>query len=187
MRICIHSAPSKTNRASISLLPNRIGKHTSKTRPTRSAPNFPWQISTIAACAPRTRSRLCRWLRRRHAARREADFYPQQRSWQASERIFTIIQAQGLSKESLHRAYRAWIARYPDESSLYGRFLQFLVSEKEYSAAGQLIADYRKQFPQRPDLPREGESHGRVPARLEFEKGYRSTSRAFSRSGTRSW
>ncbi len=76
---------------------------------------------------------------------------PQQRSWQAFERIFGVIQAQGLAKDdsiAQYRAqYRAWIARYPQEQSLYVRFLQYLVAQKEYAAAGQLIADYRKQFP----------------------------------------
>jgi predicted Zn-dependent protease len=71
----------------------------------------------------------------------------QQRSWQAFERIFGVIQTQGLPKDVSLAQYRAWIARYPDESSLYVRFLQFLVAQKEYPAAGQLIADYRKQFP----------------------------------------
>ena len=71
----------------------------------------------------------------------------QQRSWQAFERIFGVIQTQGLSKDFSVAQYRAWIARYPAESSLYARFLQFLVAEKEYPTAAQLIADYRKQFP----------------------------------------
>jgi len=71
----------------------------------------------------------------------------QQRSWQAFERIFGIIQVQGLPKDVSIAQYRAWIARYPDESLLYAQLLQFLVAEKEYSAAGQLTADYHKQFP----------------------------------------
>jgi len=71
----------------------------------------------------------------------------QQRSWGAFERIFRVIQAQGLPKGTSITQYRAWIARYPNEPSLYAQFLQFLVAEKEYSTAGQLIADYRKQFP----------------------------------------
>jgi cellulose synthase operon protein C len=71
----------------------------------------------------------------------------QQRSWQAFERIFGVIQAQGLAKEDSIAQYRAWIARYPQEPSLYVRFLKYLVAQKEYAAAGQLIADYRKQFP----------------------------------------
>jgi tetratricopeptide (TPR) repeat protein len=71
----------------------------------------------------------------------------QQRSWQAFERIFGVIQAQGLPKDASIAQYRAWIARYPGEQSLYARCLEFLVAQKEYPAAGQLIADYRKQFP----------------------------------------
>ena len=71
----------------------------------------------------------------------------EQRSWQAFERIFAIIQAQGLPKDDSIAQYHAWIARYPGEQSLYARFLQFLVTEKQYPAAEQLIADYRKHFP----------------------------------------
>jgi predicted Zn-dependent protease len=71
----------------------------------------------------------------------------QQRSWQAFERIFRVIQAQGLGKDASIAQYRSWIARYPQEQSLYARFLQYLVAQKEHAAAGQLIADYRKQFP----------------------------------------
>ncbi|MBZ5684041.1 MAG: hypothetical protein LAP86_03320 [Acidobacteriia bacterium] len=71
----------------------------------------------------------------------------QQRSWQAFERIFGVIQDQGLPKDVSIAQYRAWISRYPKEQSLYARFLEFLVTQKEYAAAGQLISDYRKQFP----------------------------------------
>jgi predicted Zn-dependent protease len=71
----------------------------------------------------------------------------QQQSWLAFERVFGVIQAQGLPKDTSIAPYRAWIARYPNEASLYGRFLEFLVSEKEYQAAVHLIDDYRKQFP----------------------------------------
>ena len=71
----------------------------------------------------------------------------EQRSWQAFTRIFSIIQAQGLPKNVSVAQYRAWIARYPNEGSLYSRFLEYLVSQKEYAAANQLIADYQRQFP----------------------------------------
>jgi predicted Zn-dependent protease len=71
----------------------------------------------------------------------------QQRSWQAFERIFGVVQAQGLAKDASIAQYRAWIARYPQEQSLYVRFLQFLVAHKEFAAAGQVITDYHKQFP----------------------------------------
>ena len=71
----------------------------------------------------------------------------QQGSWQAFERIFGVIQLQGLQKDTAIAQYRAWIRRYPAEQSLYARLLQFLVEQKEYSAAMQLVADYQKQFP----------------------------------------
>ncbi|MGO9442522.1 MAG: tetratricopeptide repeat protein [Terriglobales bacterium] len=71
----------------------------------------------------------------------------QQRSWQAFERIFDVIRAQGLPRDVSIAQYREWIVRYPQEPSLYARFLQYLVAQKEYAAAGQLIAGYRKQFP----------------------------------------
>src|SRR5208282_3451188 len=35
----------------------------------------------------------------------------------------------------------------PNEPSLYSRFLDFLISEKEYDGANQLVEEYRKQFP----------------------------------------
>jgi len=89
----------------------------------------------------------------------------QQRSWQAFERIFGIIQAQGLSKDVSMVQYRAWIARYPEESSLYAQFLQFLVAAKEYPAAGQLIADYRKQFPSDQIFP------VKAKAMVEYRRG----------------
>jgi tetratricopeptide (TPR) repeat protein len=89
----------------------------------------------------------------------------QQHSWQAFERIFGVIQAQGLPKDASIAQYRAWITRYPDEASLYPRFLQFLVAEKEYSAAGDLIASYRKQFPQDQIFP------VKAKAMVEYRRG----------------
>jgi predicted Zn-dependent protease len=71
----------------------------------------------------------------------------EQRSWQAFERIFSIIHAQGLPKNVSIAQYHVWIARYPKEAQLYSRFLEYLVSQKEYTAATQLIAEYQKQFP----------------------------------------
>ena len=71
----------------------------------------------------------------------------EQQSWRAFERIFGIIQNQGLAKEVSIAEYRAWLTRYPTEQSLYARFLDFLVAHKEYAGAGQVIADYDRQFP----------------------------------------
>ena len=89
----------------------------------------------------------------------------QQRSWQAFERIFTIIQAQGLPKDVSVAQYRGWIDRYPQETSLYARFLQFLVAQKEYAAAGQFIADYQKQFPNDQIFP------VKAKAMIEYRQG----------------
>ena len=71
----------------------------------------------------------------------------QQTSWNAFERILGVIQAQGLPKESTITTYRAWISRYPMEEQLYVRFLDYLLTQKEFDAANQLITAYQKQFP----------------------------------------
>jgi len=89
----------------------------------------------------------------------------QQRSWQAFERIFGVVQAQGLPKDVSIAQYRSWIARYPAEASLYSRFLEFLIEQKEYSAAQKVIADYRKQFPNDQIFP------VRVKATVEYRQG----------------
>ena len=105
-------------------------------------------IFTIAGCSRRTRSPSCRQL---HADPPDPSESltpaPEQRSWQAFVRIFSIIQAQDLPQNISIAQYHAWIARYPKEASLYSRFLEYLVSEKEYAPANQLIAEYQKQFP----------------------------------------
>ena len=89
----------------------------------------------------------------------------ERRSWQAFERIFGIIQAQGMPKDVSVAQYRAWIAGYPQEQSLYAQFLQFLVAEKEYSAATQLVADYQKRFPNDQIFPVRGK------AMVEYRRG----------------
>jgi tetratricopeptide (TPR) repeat protein len=71
----------------------------------------------------------------------------EQQSWQAFERIFNVIRDQGLPQDFSVAQYRAWLARYPQEQSLYARFLDFLVAQKDYAAASQLVADYHHQFP----------------------------------------
>jgi cellulose synthase operon protein C len=70
-----------------------------------------------------------------------------------------------MSKEVSIAQYRSWIARYPQEQFLYAQYLQFLVAEKEYSAATQLIADYHKQFPNDQIFP------VRAKAMVEYRRG----------------
>ncbi|HKE07705.1 MAG TPA: hypothetical protein VKB48_07725 [Candidatus Acidoferrum sp.] len=71
----------------------------------------------------------------------------EQNSWKAFERILGVIEAQGLAKEPTLATYRAWIARYPSDEGLYARYLEYLVAQKEFDAATQLIASYQKTFP----------------------------------------
>src|SRR4029077_7612581 len=70
-----------------------------------------------------------------------------QRSWQALERIFQLSQAQALGKNAAIEQYNAWIARYPQEAGLYGRYFEFLLTEKDFKAASDLIAKYHSKFP----------------------------------------
>jgi predicted Zn-dependent protease len=89
----------------------------------------------------------------------------EQHSWQAFERIFTIIHDQAVSPDFSAAQYRAWLARYPQEQSLYARFLDFLVAQKEYAAAQQLVAAYQKQFPADEIFPL------RARAMVEYRRG----------------
>lgn len=89
----------------------------------------------------------------------------EQYSWQAFERIFRIIHAEALPKEVSIAQYRMWIAHYPEEEALYGRFLEYLVFQKEFAAANQLIAEYHKQFPQDDVFPL------KAKAALEYRQG----------------
>jgi lipopolysaccharide biosynthesis regulator YciM len=70
-----------------------------------------------------------------------------QSSWQAFQRIFQVIDAQALGKSVAIEQYNAWIARYPQEPSLYGRYFEFLLDEKDFKAAADLIAKYHAKFP----------------------------------------
>ena len=89
----------------------------------------------------------------------------EQSSWQAFERIFRVIQAQGFTKEDSIVQYRAWVARYPHEPSIYARYLKFLVEQKDYTAAQQLIAAYGKQFPDDQIFPT------KAKATVEYNRG----------------
>ncbi len=76
-----------------------------------------------------------------------------QHSWRAFERIFGVIRAQGLPAEVSVTQYRSWLARYPQEPSLYARFLEYLISVKDFTAATQLIAQYHEKVPADEILP----------------------------------
>src|SRR5260370_1608870 len=77
----------------------------------------------------------------------------EQRPWSAFERIFGVIRAQGLPAEVSESRYRSWWARYAQKPSLYVRFLDYLISVKDFSAATHLIAQYHEKFPADEILP----------------------------------
>ncbi len=70
-----------------------------------------------------------------------------QQSWKAFERMLAVIHEQALPGEFTVNAYRAWIARYPNEASIYHQFLDYLNGQKQFDDAEKLIADYRQAFP----------------------------------------
>jgi tetratricopeptide (TPR) repeat protein len=70
-----------------------------------------------------------------------------QRAWKAFERSFQVIQAQALGKSASVEQYNTWIIRYPEETGLYGRYFEFLLKEKDFKGASDLIAKYRAKFP----------------------------------------
>ena len=72
----------------------------------------------------------------------------QQESWNAFKRIFNVIADSALPAAVSDSEYRAWIARYPAETYPYGRYFDFLLEQKEYDRAGELIASYHRAFPQ---------------------------------------
>ena len=85
--------------------------------PTRLKLNLRSPISITAASGRPTRSGILSLVAAAPATAAEKLSPPsQQRSWQAFERIFEIIQAQGLAEQIYRSAqYRAWIKRYPGE------------------------------------------------------------------------
>ncbi|HKF22421.1 MAG TPA: hypothetical protein VKE93_12685 [Candidatus Angelobacter sp.] len=71
----------------------------------------------------------------------------EQRSWTAFERIFQVIDAQALSRSVFEEQYNAWLARYPQEKGLYGRYFDYLLAQKDFKAANELISRYHARFP----------------------------------------
>ena len=78
---------------------------------------------------------------------------PQQRSWQAFARAVKVTDAQALPLETKLAVYRAWMARYPGEPSIYARVTELLIEQREFDGATRTIADYRRAFPQEAVFP----------------------------------
>ena len=93
----------------------------------------------------------------------------EQRSWKAFERLMLLAADQGLDDETVRRSYAAWIARYPQQPSLYARELHWLLDQskdgKKFDRASELIGQYRRDFPRDAVFPL------KATALLEFRRG----------------
>ncbi|HJX84436.1 MAG TPA: hypothetical protein VJ723_08850, partial [Candidatus Angelobacter sp.] len=89
----------------------------------------------------------------------------EQRSWTAFERIFGVIDAQALGKNVAIDQYNTWLERYPQEQGLYGRYFQYLLDQKDFKLAGDLITRYHSKFPSDEIFPT------RAHALLAYQQG----------------
>jgi tetratricopeptide (TPR) repeat protein len=94
---------------------------------------------------------------------------PEQRSWRAFERILPLAADQALDDEIVLRTYTAWIERYPNQPSLYGREFHWLLyqckNSKRFQRADALIGQYRRAFPKDSVFPL------KASALLELKRG----------------
>ncbi|MGA7832216.1 MAG: hypothetical protein WCA21_14760 [Terracidiphilus sp.] len=70
-----------------------------------------------------------------------------QRSWKAWEQTLSVVEKFALPRVVAAREYASWEVRYPQETSVYERELNFDLAGKDLAAATALIARYRKAFP----------------------------------------
>jgi cellulose synthase operon protein C len=88
-----------------------------------------------------------------------------QREWLAFERSLNVIQRQALGDEATKSVYRAWMNRYPAQASVQGRFFEYLLKNKDYSAAQDEIASYARKYPTDAVFPVKSQ------ALLDYSKG----------------
>ncbi len=100
-------------------------------------------------------------------ARADEQFIPaaQQQSWRAFERIFQVIGANGFSADISVKEYGAWIARHPRESTAYSKYFDYLLGQKKFAEAVELLAQYSRAF------PKDSVFAVRARAQLEFRRG----------------
>jgi cellulose synthase operon protein C len=97
----------------------------------------------------------------------------EQRSWKAFERLMLLAADQGLDEDMVARGYAAWIARYPNQPSIYTReFRWWLDRSKDQSKDGkkieqaeEVIRQYRRAFPGDAVFPL------KAAALLEYRRG----------------
>ncbi len=71
----------------------------------------------------------------------------ERRSWRTFERIFALVDAQQLPDAFAEAEYRAWIARYPQETRPYDRLFHFLLARDRAADAEALLNVFQRTFP----------------------------------------
>ncbi len=65
----------------------------------------------------------------------------------AFARAIQVALTQGMPDTAVIAQYRAWVARFPDDSALHKNFIRYLVETRNYTSAEREIAAYRQAFP----------------------------------------
>jgi tetratricopeptide (TPR) repeat protein len=93
----------------------------------------------------------------------------EQRSWKAFERLMLLAEDQGLDDDTVARSYATWIARYPQQRTLYARELRWWLDQsgdgRKFDKASELIRQYRQAFPKDAVFPL------KAAALLEYRRG----------------
>jgi tetratricopeptide (TPR) repeat protein len=71
-----------------------------------------------------------------------------EQAWKAWERALSVVDRYALGRAAAAREYAGWERRYPQEKAVYERELAFDLAGKDYAGATDLIARYRKAFPE---------------------------------------
>jgi len=71
----------------------------------------------------------------------------QQRSWQAFERALTLADDQSFDDATTLTLYKSWIARYPQQPTVYARAFTWTIDQKRFPDAESILAQYKTAFP----------------------------------------
>jgi tetratricopeptide (TPR) repeat protein len=71
-----------------------------------------------------------------------------EQAWKAWEHALNVVDRYALGRAAAAREYAGWERRYPQEKAIYERELAFELAGKDYVSATELIARYRKAFPE---------------------------------------
>ncbi len=81
------------------------------------------------------------------------------------QRILKVANDQALPLEIQVSTYRAWIARYPEEPSIYASLVNLLIERRQFDEASDEIADYKRAFPRDDVFPL------KAAALIEYRRG----------------